>query len=83
MTNTSISTKSTVAVIPGTGNIGFGVAHRLAKAGHNVIIGSRDATKAQNAANKILNEFPSANVKAGKSEELPLASVLTYKSIIV
>ena len=65
----------TVAVIPGTGNIGYGVAHRLAKAGHRILLGSRDAVKAQNAANKILSEFPNANIKAGKSEELPLTDV--------
>ena len=61
----------TVAVIPGTGNIGFGVAHRLAKAGHHILLGSRDATKAQNAANKIISEFPNANVKLEKAKNYP------------
>src|SRR5512134_2493660 len=35
-----------VAIVGGTGNEGFGLALRLATAGHRVTIGSRDAAKA-------------------------------------
>jgi NADPH-dependent F420 reductase len=35
-----------VAIVGGTGNEGFGLALRLATAGHHVTIGSRDAAKA-------------------------------------
>jgi NADPH-dependent F420 reductase len=35
-----------VAIVGGTGNEGFGLALRLASAGHHVTIGSRDASKA-------------------------------------
>jgi 8-hydroxy-5-deazaflavin:NADPH oxidoreductase len=35
-----------VAIVGGTGNEGFGLALRLASAGHHVTIGSRDAAKA-------------------------------------
>jgi hypothetical protein len=35
-----------VAIVGGTGNEGFGLALRLANAGHHVTIGSRDAAKA-------------------------------------
>lgn len=40
----------TVAVIGGTGNLGAAIARRLAKAGRKVIIGSRVAENAQEAA---------------------------------
>jgi len=40
----------TIAIIGGTGAEGSGIALRLAKAGHRVIIGSRDAAKAAAAA---------------------------------
>lgn len=41
-----------VAVIGGTGAEGFGLALRLAKAGHHVIIGSRDAGRGAESAAK-------------------------------
>ncbi|HIQ30361.1 MAG TPA: NADPH-dependent F420 reductase [Candidatus Caldiarchaeum subterraneum] len=39
-----------VAVVGGTGDLGFGLALRLAKAGYSVVIGSRVAEKAVKAA---------------------------------
>jgi 8-hydroxy-5-deazaflavin:NADPH oxidoreductase len=42
-----------IAVIGGTGAEGFGLAHRWARAGETVIIGSRDAARAREAAAKI------------------------------
>lgn len=41
---------STIAIIGGTGAEGSGIALRLAKAGHRVILGSRDAAKAKASA---------------------------------
>ena len=45
-----MSGQSTIAIIGGTGAEGGGIALRLAKAGHRVLIGSRDAAKAKAAA---------------------------------
>ena len=45
-----MSGRSTVAIIGGTGAEGGGIALRLAKAGHRVLIGSRDAAKAKATA---------------------------------
>jgi NADPH-dependent F420 reductase len=42
-----------VPIIGGTGALGFGVALRLARAGTRVVIGSRDAERAQEAAAKL------------------------------
>lgn len=46
-----------IAILGGTGNLGYGLAWRWARAGHDVIIGSRVAQKAQNAAAE-LNQKP-------------------------
>jgi NADPH-dependent F420 reductase len=46
-----------LAVIGGTGSEGSAIAARFAKAGIRVLIGSRDATKAQNTANTINGKF--------------------------
>ncbi len=44
---------ASIAVIGGTGNLGKGIARRLAKAGHQVAIGSRTADKAKLAADAL------------------------------
>jgi len=51
-----------VAVLGGTGPEGFGLALRWARAGETVIIGSRDALRAQDAAEKIKQRVPDARV---------------------
>jgi len=43
----------TIAVIGGTGPAGMGLALRWARAGETVVIGSRDATRAEQTAEKI------------------------------
>jgi NADPH-dependent F420 reductase len=43
----------TIAIIGGTGKEGKGLAYRWVKAGYNVIIGSRNAEKAQSAVDEI------------------------------
>jgi NADPH-dependent F420 reductase len=40
----------TIAIIGGTGHLGAAIARRLAKAGRRVVIGSRDAQRAQTTA---------------------------------
>src|SRR6266849_295200 len=42
-----------IAVLGGTGPEGFGLALRWVRAGETILIGSRDAKRAQDAANKI------------------------------
>jgi len=42
--------RTTIAVIGGTGALGAGLAYRLARAGHAIVIGSRAAEKAEAAA---------------------------------
>jgi len=50
---------SVVAILGGTGPLGTGLALRWARAGESVIIGSRDAKRAQEAAAKIASKVPS------------------------
>jgi 8-hydroxy-5-deazaflavin:NADPH oxidoreductase len=50
---TIMSGRSTIAVVGGTGAEGGGIALRLAKGGHRVLIGSRDAAKAKTAATEL------------------------------
>lgn len=52
-----MSEKKTIAILGGTGQLGPGLALRWAHAGHNVIIGSRHAEKAQGVASELNGEL--------------------------
>jgi 8-hydroxy-5-deazaflavin:NADPH oxidoreductase len=57
----------TVAILGGTGPEGFGLALRWARAGESVIIGSRDAGRAQTAAAKIKAAVSGANISGNEN----------------
>src|SRR5262245_31544245 len=52
-----------IAVLGGTGPEGLGVSTRLAAAGDDVVIGSRSAERAQQAAATLGARFPAAHVR--------------------
>jgi NADPH-dependent F420 reductase len=56
-----------IAVLGGTGPEGFGLARRWAQAGETVIIGSRDASRAQDAAERIKQKAPDANISGNEN----------------
>jgi len=62
-----MSASRPIAVLGGTGPEGFGLALRWAQAGETVIIGSRDASRAQDAANKIKRRVPGANISGNEN----------------
>jgi 8-hydroxy-5-deazaflavin:NADPH oxidoreductase len=49
-----------IAIIGGTGAEGMGLANRFARASEHVVIGSRDAQRAQDAAQKLRGEIAGA-----------------------
>ncbi|HEU5300167.1 MAG TPA: NADPH-dependent F420 reductase [bacterium] len=58
-----------VAVIGGTGKEGFGLAARWARAGHHVIIGSRSADKAAEAASRAKALAPAGTVRGAANRD--------------
>jgi len=58
-----------IAVIGGTGKEGKGLAYRCAKAGYQIIIGSRDPSKATDVANDLKNMLPKGAIISGSSNE--------------
>ena len=56
-------TKPILAVLGGTGNLGEGLAIRWARAGHDVIIGSRTAEKAADAVRRFSDRAPAARLR--------------------
>src|SRR5579883_1175454 len=59
----------TVAVIGGTGDLGYALAQRWAKAGVDLIIGSRDRARAEDAAKRIRDVAPGAKVAGAENAE--------------
>jgi NADPH-dependent F420 reductase len=63
-----------IAIIGGTGKEGKGLAFRWARAGHDVVIGSRVLEKAQTAADEINLLLTGANKKVSGKDNLSAAS---------
>jgi 8-hydroxy-5-deazaflavin:NADPH oxidoreductase len=63
-----------IAVLGGTGPEGFGLALRWAQAGETVIIGSRDAKRAQDAAEKIKQRLGASAKTSGNENVAACAS---------
>ena len=58
-----------IPIIGGTGALGFGVALRLARAGTRVVIGSRDAGRAQEAAERLNGQVEGAQAEGAENGE--------------
>jgi len=71
----------TIAVLGGTGPEGFGLALRWAKAGETVIIGSRDAPRARDAAEKIKARTGAASVSGDENSAACVAADLIVLTI--
>ena len=70
---------ASIAVIGGTGDLGRGIVRRLAKAGHDVTIGSRSAEKAKAAADEMAADTGplghAANEDAARGKDIVIVTV--------
>src|SRR6185503_4520811 len=60
---------SPVPIVGGTGALGFGLALRLTREGVPVVIGSRSAERAQEAAGRVRERVPDADVEGLENAE--------------
>ena len=58
-----------VCIVGGTGALGFGLALRLGRAGVPIVIGSRDAARAQEAAGHAAEEVPGSSFTGLQNEQ--------------
>jgi 8-hydroxy-5-deazaflavin:NADPH oxidoreductase len=72
---------SPVTIVGATGDLGFGLALRLAQAGVPVVIGSRDAGRASEAADRVRTAVPGADVRGLANPEAAAASDLVVLSV--
>ena len=57
-----------IPIIGGTGALGYGLALRWARAGHAIVIGSRSADRAAEAARKLSEAMPDAEIEGMTNE---------------
>ena len=72
-----------VTIVGATGDLGFGLALRLAAAGAPVVIGSRDAARAAEAAERVVAEVPGADVRGLANPEAVAGAELVVLSVPV
>jgi len=70
-----------IPIIGGTGALGAGLARRWAKAGVPVVIGSRDAGRAEEAAAKVREAVPGANVTGLQNEQAATKGEIVFLTV--
>src|SRR5262245_52703313 len=71
----------TIAILGGTGPEGLGIAARLAAAGESVVIGSRDAGRAADAARLLTGEVAGARLRGLRNPEAAAAADLVVIAV--
>lgn len=77
----ALSNYRTIALIGGTGKEGNALAFRFAKAGVRVLIGSRDAMKAQNAATEMNQRIGASNVEGYSNRDAAAKADIVLLSV--
>lgn len=70
-----------VCIIGGTGALGFGLALRLGRAGVPIVIGSRDASRAQEAVGRLADRVPGAAFTGAANADAVLDSEIVILSV--
>ncbi|HEX5224807.1 MAG TPA: NADPH-dependent F420 reductase, partial [Solirubrobacteraceae bacterium] len=70
-----------VAVIGGSGALGYGVAVRLARAGTPVVIGSREEQRAADTATRAIKEVPEATIEGRENAGAAAAVKIVILSV--
>jgi 8-hydroxy-5-deazaflavin:NADPH oxidoreductase len=70
-----------IPIVGGTGALGAGLALRWAKAGRKVIIGSRSAERAEDAAAKLREAMPGAEVEGLLNEDAATRAEIVFLTV--
>jgi 8-hydroxy-5-deazaflavin:NADPH oxidoreductase len=70
-----------VCIVGGTGALGFGLAVRLGRAGVSIVIGSRDAARAEEAAGRATERVPEGSFTGRENTEAVLEAEIVILSV--
>ena len=73
--------QDTIAILGGTGDQGLGLALRFARAGQRVVIGSRKAERALEAAEQVRKQVPAAAVEGRENAEAVVGASIVILSV--
>jgi NADPH-dependent F420 reductase len=76
-----VSASEPIPIVGGTGALGFGLALRLAAAGRPVVIGSRDAGRAEESAEKVREQVPGAEVEGTENGEAARRGPIVFLAV--
>ncbi|MCH2172194.1 NADPH-dependent F420 reductase [Myxococcota bacterium] len=76
-----IDRSSAIAILGGTGDQGLGLALRFAVAGRPVVIGSRKADRAEQAATEVLSQVPGAEVAGFENADAAVRAEIVILSV--
>ena len=76
-----VSASKPIPIVGGTGALGFGLALRLAAAGRPVVIGSRDAGRAEESAEKVREQVPGADVEGTENGEAARRGPIVFLAV--
>ncbi len=77
----TVSAGEPIPIVGGTGALGFGLALRLAAAGKEVLIGSREAGRAEEAAGRINDQVPGASAKGLQNGEAARLGAIVFLTV--
>ena len=70
-----------MCIVGGTGALGFGLAVRLGRAGVPIVIGSREGSRAQEAAAKAIAQVPGANITGAHNPDAVQGAEIVILSV--
>ncbi len=70
-----------IPIIGGTGALGFGLAMRLVRAGHSVVIGSRSEERASEAAGRLKRSAAGARVEGAVNEQAARRGPIVFLTV--
>ena len=73
--------QDTIAILGGTGDQGLGLALRFCRSGRRVLIGSRKAERAVEAATQVKGQVPGARVEGLSNEEATAGAEIVILSV--
>jgi NADPH-dependent F420 reductase len=80
--NMSSNTKPSIGIVGGTGDLGRGLALRLAKAGHAVLVGSRKPEQAAEAAQALATELSDRGISNASVQGMDNAAAAEHGDIV-
>jgi 8-hydroxy-5-deazaflavin:NADPH oxidoreductase len=70
-----------IPIIGGTGALGYGLAVRLARAGQAIVIGSRKPERAEEAAGKLREAVPGAEIEGLENGEAAKRGQIVFLTV--